>query len=81
MDYKIDILGTLYKVIIKVIVNNYIAIYCNISKFRNRIVKMYFNIKDEMIYNIVYNNTNNSDIIEPTKEDKRFWVEKEENFI
>ena len=40
-------------------------------------MQQYFNIKDEMICDIVYNNSN---IIEPTKEDKRFWVEKEENF-
>lgn len=28
------------------------------AKFRNRIVHMYFNISDEMIYDIVQNNIN-----------------------
>lgn len=33
-----------------------INIYFNMAKFRNRIVHMYFNISDEMIYDIVQNN-------------------------
>jgi len=33
-----------------------IDIYFNMAKFRNRIVHMYFNISDEMIYEIVQNN-------------------------
>ncbi|NFE93593.1 type VII toxin-antitoxin system HepT family RNase toxin [Clostridium botulinum] len=33
-----------------------VLIYFNMAKFRNRIVHMYFNISDEMIYDIVQNN-------------------------
>lgn len=33
-----------------------VVIYFNMAKFRNRIVHMYFNISDEMIYDIVQNN-------------------------
>lgn len=33
-----------------------VSIYFNMAKFRNRIVHMYFNISDEMIYDIVQNN-------------------------
>ncbi|GFZ30118.1 hypothetical protein CSC2_06440 [Clostridium zeae] len=33
-----------------------VAVYFNMAKFRNRIVHMYFNISDEMIYDIVQNN-------------------------
>lgn len=33
-------------------VNNYF----NMAKFRNRIVHMYFNVSDEMIYEITQNN-------------------------
>ena len=32
-----------------------VVIYFNMAKFRNRIVHMYFNISDEMIYDIVQN--------------------------
>lgn len=39
-----------------IIDNNDIVIYFNMAKFRNRIVHMYFNISDEMIYDIVQNN-------------------------
>ncbi|SFD31941.1 type VII toxin-antitoxin system HepT family RNase toxin [Clostridium uliginosum] len=35
-----------------------VLIYFNMAKFRNRIVHMYFNISDEMIYDIVQNNIN-----------------------
>ena len=35
---------------------NDVNIYFNMAKFRNRIVHMYFNINDEMIYDIVQNN-------------------------
>ena len=33
-----------------------VLIYFNMAKFRNRIVHMYFDISDEMIYDIVQNN-------------------------
>jgi uncharacterized protein YutE (UPF0331/DUF86 family) len=33
-----------------------VVTYFNMAKFRNRIVHMYFNISDEMIYDIVQNN-------------------------
>ncbi|MBK1809531.1 DUF86 domain-containing protein [Clostridium sp. YIM B02505] len=33
-----------------------VLVYFNMAKFRNRIVHMYFNISDEMIYDIVQNN-------------------------
>lgn len=33
-----------------------VLIYFNMAKFRNRIVHMYFNIDDEMIFDIVQNN-------------------------
>ena len=33
-----------------------VLVYFNMAKFRNRIVHMYFNISDEMIYEIVQNN-------------------------
>ncbi|MDR5587417.1 MULTISPECIES: HepT-like ribonuclease domain-containing protein [Clostridium] len=32
-----------------------VLIYFNMAKFRNRIVHMYFDISDEMIYDIVQN--------------------------
>ncbi|KHO36225.1 hypothetical protein OR62_11360 [Clostridium tetani] len=35
-----------------------INIYFSMAKFRNRIVHMYFNINDEMIYDITQNNIN-----------------------
>lgn len=33
-----------------------VTVYFNMARFRNRIVHMYFNISDEMIYDIVQNN-------------------------
>ena len=39
-----------------IIDKNDVSIYFNMAKFRNRIVHMYFNISDEMIYDIVQNN-------------------------
>ena len=39
------------------------------------------NIKAEIIYDIVYNNTNNSDIIERTREDKRFCIQKKKMLL
>lgn len=39
-----------------IIDNKDVVIYFNMAKFRNRIVHMYFNISDEMIYDIVQNN-------------------------
>ena len=39
-----------------IIDNKDVLIYFNMAKFRNRIVHMYFNISDEMIYDIVQNN-------------------------
>lgn len=39
-----------------IIDNKDVSIYFNMAKFRNRIVHMYFNISDEMIYDIVQNN-------------------------
>lgn len=41
-----------------IIDNKDVSIYFNMAKFRNRIVHMYFNISDEMIYDIVQNNIN-----------------------
>jgi len=41
-----------------IIDNTDVVIYFNMAKFRNRIVHMYFNISDEMIYDIVQNNIN-----------------------
>ncbi|NFT93772.1 DUF86 domain-containing protein [Clostridium botulinum] len=40
----------------KIIDEKDVLIYFNMAKFRNRIVHMYFNISDEMIYDIVQNN-------------------------
>ncbi|OOM68087.1 DUF86 domain-containing protein [Clostridium sp. BL-8] len=39
-----------------IIDNKDVSIYFNMAKFRNRIVHMYFNINDEMIYDIIQNN-------------------------
>lgn len=39
-----------------IIDNKDVSIYFNMAKFRNRIVHMYFDISDEMIYDIVQNN-------------------------
>ncbi|WP_238475836.1 type VII toxin-antitoxin system HepT family RNase toxin [Clostridium manihotivorum] len=39
-----------------IIDDNDVLVYFNMAKFRNRIVHMYFNISDEMIYDIVQNN-------------------------
>nr|WP_073338886.1 DUF86 domain-containing protein [Clostridium grantii] len=40
----------------KVIEEAHIHTYFNMAKFRNRIVHMYFNINDVMIYDITQNN-------------------------
>lgn len=39
-----------------IIDNKDVSVYFNMARFRNRIVHMYFNISDEMIYDIVQNN-------------------------
>lgn len=39
-----------------IIHNEDVNIYFNMAKFRNRIVHMYFNIDDDMIYDITQNN-------------------------
>ncbi|MCE5219812.1 MAG: DUF86 domain-containing protein [Clostridium sp.] len=41
-----------------IIDKNDVSIYFNMEKFRNRIVHMYFDISDDMIYDIVQNNIN-----------------------
>lgn len=41
-----------------IIDKNDVSIYFNMAKFRNRIVHMYFDISDDMIYDIVQNNIN-----------------------
>lgn len=40
----------------RIIAEKDVLIYFNMAKFRNRIVHMYFDISDEMIYDIVQNN-------------------------
>ncbi|WP_105177625.1 type VII toxin-antitoxin system HepT family RNase toxin [Clostridium cagae] len=40
----------------RIIAEKDVLIYFNMAKFRNRIVHMYFDINDEMIYDIVQNN-------------------------
>ncbi|MBV7276704.1 DUF86 domain-containing protein [Clostridiaceae bacterium UIB06] len=39
-----------------IIEKKYIDVYFSMAKFRNRIVHMYFNVNDEMIYDITQNN-------------------------